>query len=103
MATGAERVNPSVCKKPPDQVKTTRLSIVAGILCFAVCIMSSDGVAFAETKVLQGFTLIDGNGRRPVSPAAMIVTDGRIQWVGSKAQLKMPAGAETIDLTGKFV
>jgi imidazolonepropionase-like amidohydrolase len=69
-------------------------------VCLAACCA---GAAFAETKVLQGFTLIDGNGRRPVSPAAMIVTDGRIQWVGAQAQLKKPAGAETIDLSGKFV
>jgi imidazolonepropionase-like amidohydrolase len=76
------------------------------INCFlsAVCLFAcSAGAAFAETKVLQGFTLIDGNGHRPVSPAAMIVADGRIQWVGPQAKLKMPAGTETIDLTGKYV
>ena len=33
----------------------------------------------------------------------MIVDNGRITWVGPAAQLKAPAGAETIDLTGKFV
>ncbi len=70
------------------------------IACLAAC---TAGAGFAETKVLQGFTLIDGNGRRPVSPAAMIVNDGRIQWVGPQSQLKMPAGAESIDLTGKYV
>ncbi len=61
------------------------------------------GGAFAETKVLEGFTLMDGNGHKPVANAAMIIIDGRIKWVGSKSQLKMPAGAETIDLTGKYV
>ena len=59
--------------------------------------------AFAETKVFSGFTLIDGNGGAPVSNAAIIVTNGKITWTGTKAGLKVPSGAEAIDLTGKFV
>src|SRR5437016_13784686 len=57
----------------------------------------------AEVKVFKGFTLIDGSGRPPVAAAAMIVDSGRIQWAGQAAKLKAPAGAETIDLSGKFV
>jgi imidazolonepropionase-like amidohydrolase len=57
----------------------------------------------AETKVLKNFTLIDGNGGAPVSNAAMIIDNGRISWIGPASQLKAPAGAETTDLTGKFV
>src|SRR6266853_3944689 len=57
----------------------------------------------AEVKVFKGFTLIDGSGRAPVTDAAMIVDNGRIHWVGQTATLKAPAGAETIDLSGKFV
>jgi imidazolonepropionase-like amidohydrolase len=59
--------------------------------------------AHAEVKVLRNFTLIDGTGRAPVANAAMIVDSGRITWVGPAAQLKTPANAETVDLTGKFV
>jgi imidazolonepropionase-like amidohydrolase len=57
----------------------------------------------AEVKVLQGFTLIDGTGRAPAANSAMVVTDGRITWVGPTAQLKAPAGAEIVELRGKFV
>jgi len=57
----------------------------------------------AEVKVLKNFTLIDGTGRPPVAESAMIVNDGRITWIGRTAVLKAPAGAETADLTGKFV
>src|SRR5262252_3904531 len=57
----------------------------------------------AEVKVFKGFTLIDGSGRAPVAAAAMIVDGGKIQWAGPAAQLKAPAGAETVDLSGKFV
>ena len=57
----------------------------------------------AEIKVLKNFTLIDGTGKAPVANAAMIVDSGKITWVGTVAQLKAPAGAETIDLAGKYV
>jgi imidazolonepropionase-like amidohydrolase len=59
--------------------------------------------AFAEVNVYKNFTLIDGNGKAPVANAAMIVDNGRIKWVGTSANLKAPAGSNTIDLTGKFV
>jgi len=59
--------------------------------------------AAAETKVLENFTLIDGTGRTPLPKTGMIVVDGRIQWVGPMAKLKTPAGAERLNLTGKFV
>ena len=57
----------------------------------------------AEIKVFEHFTLIDGNGGAPRRDSAMIVDNGRIQWVGPEASLKAPPGAENIDLTGKFV
>jgi imidazolonepropionase-like amidohydrolase len=57
----------------------------------------------AEVKLLKNFTLIDGTGRAPMPAAAMIIDNGRIQWVGPVAQLKTPAGAQTTDLAGKFV
>jgi len=57
----------------------------------------------AETKVLKNFTLIDGNGGAPLASAAMIIDNGRISWIGSASELKAPGGAETVDLTGKFV
>ena len=59
--------------------------------------------AFAESKVFSGFTLIDGNGGTPLADAAMIVTDGKISWVGTKANLKAPKDATVIDLKGKYI
>ena len=56
-----------------------------------------------EIKVLRNFTLIDGSGRPPLASAAMILDGGRIVWVGPVAQLKAPAGAQTVDLAGKYV
>jgi len=39
----------------------------------------------------------------PRAGSAMVVTDGRIRWVGPQSNLKAPAGAQRVDLTGKYV
>lgn len=57
----------------------------------------------AETLVLRNFTLIDGTGRTPVPNSVMVITDGRIQSIGAQASAKVPPGAQTRDLGGKFV
>ena len=58
----------------------------------------------AETRVFQGFTLIDGTGKAPLADAAMVITDGRITYVGPKKSMKLPAGKpEVIELAGKYV
>ena len=59
--------------------------------------------AWAETKLLENFTLIDGSGGAPVTNAALLVVDGKIQYAGPKSGVKAPAIAERLDLTGKFV
>ena len=69
----------------------------------AALFLSFAAFAAAESTVLQGFTLIDGAGRDPLPQAAMIVTDGRVQWVGPQSSLKSPAGAQTVKLDGKFI
>jgi imidazolonepropionase-like amidohydrolase len=79
--------------------KRPSLEVVAALV-FALLWASS---LHAEVKVLKNFTLIDGTGRPSVAESSMIVNDGRITWIGRTAQLKAPAGAETVDLTGKFV
>jgi imidazolonepropionase-like amidohydrolase len=56
-----------------------------------------------DTLVLKDFTLIDGTGKPPVPHAGMIVTGGRITWIGPVGQLKAPKGATVVALTGKYV
>jgi imidazolonepropionase-like amidohydrolase len=56
-----------------------------------------------DTLVLTGFSLIDGTGRPTAPNSAMTIEEGRINWVGPAAELKAPAGATTVDLTGKYV
>jgi len=73
-----------------------RLSFVSVLLAFAIS-------ASAEVKVFKGFSLIDGTGAPAKSNQAMIVTDGRISWLGPTSQLKAPSGAEVVDLSGRYV
>src|SRR5439155_25984181 len=58
---------------------------------------------FAETTVFKHFTLIGGAGGAPVANAGMVIVDGRIQWVGPASDLKAPAGAQSIDVSGKYM
>lgn len=59
----------------------------------------------AQPSVLAivGATVIDGNGGAPLADAVVLVADGRISAVGSRASTRVPAGAQTIDGAGKFV
>src|SRR6202163_2530444 len=59
--------------------------------------------SFAEVKALKNFTLIDGSGGPAIGGAGMLIDNGRISWIGSAQRLNAPAGADVIDLTGKFV
>ena len=59
--------------------------------------------ALAETTVLTHVTVIDGTGAAAQADSAIVMTDGKITYVGPMAGLKAPAGAKTEDLSGKFV
>jgi imidazolonepropionase-like amidohydrolase len=76
-----------------------RIGKTAGV----VGLLLGASLLHGEIRVLKNFTLIDGSGRPPLAGAGMIVNAGRIVWVGPVAQLHAPAGAETIDLAGKYV
>jgi imidazolonepropionase-like amidohydrolase len=53
--------------------------------------------------VIQGGTLIDGNGGAPVPNAVVVVQGNRIAAVGRAGQVQVPQGAEVIDASGKYV
>lgn len=59
---------------------------------------------WAETRLLENATLIDGTGRPPVPNSTVLIVDGRIKYAGPKAGLRTPPrGAERIDLKGKYI
>src|SRR5882724_2055253 len=55
------------------------------------------------TLVVEGGTLIDGNGGPPVTDALIIVQGNRITNVSRKGQAPYPAGAQVIRADGKFI
>jgi len=72
-------------------------------LALLLCLAFAAAPARAEVRVLRGFTLIDGTGAAAVANSAMIIDAGRIKWVGPVSALKVPAGAEIVNLTGRYV
>lgn len=74
------------------------ISLIASLIALA-----TPSAAAAESTVLRNFTLIDGTGRAPVAGQGLIITDGKLRWVGPAAKLNIPAGAAIEDLNGKYV
>jgi imidazolonepropionase-like amidohydrolase len=63
----------------------------------------SASAAHAQAVVLEHFTLIDGTGRAPVADQSLVMTDGRITWVGPAQKLSAPKTASREDLRGKYL
>jgi len=76
----------------------------AGLAAFAVDRPSAGQAATsAGMKAFVGARLIDGSGKPAVENAALIARDGRVEAVGPASEVKTPAGAQTINLAGKFI
>jgi imidazolonepropionase-like amidohydrolase len=73
-----------------------------------ICLLMS-AVAWSQPKsqpkpiLFEGARLILGDGLAPIESSAFIVENGRFTSVGRKGDLRLPAGATRVDLTGKTV
>src|SRR5438128_1389207 len=56
----------------------------------------------AAVLVIEGGTLIDGNGGAPVRDVQIVVQGNKITRIGRKGQAP-PAGAQVINADGKFI
>jgi imidazolonepropionase-like amidohydrolase len=54
-----------------------------------------------DLRALFGARIIDGTGKAPVEKATLVVRNGRIEAVGPS--VKVPAGAQRIDASGKTI
>ena len=72
-------------------------------ICFAVAFLAAAAITSAQNSVIviRGVTLIDGTGRGSVPNATVVIEGNTITDVGPQA--KAPAGARTIDGTGKYL
>ncbi len=54
-------------------------------------------------KAFVGATVMDGTDSPPIENAVLVVQDGRVKALGTVNDLDVPPGAETIDVSGKFI
>ena len=59
--------------------------------------------AAAQIRAFTGATVIDGNGGKPIVNGVVLVNGTRIEAVGPAARVSIPAGAERIDVSGKYI
>lgn len=62
-----------------------------------------EGQTTGAILALTGATLIDGTGRDPMEDSVVVAEGSSILEVGKRDQIRIPAGAEVIDVRGKTV
>jgi len=72
-------------------------------LCLAFLLCGASLPALAQVTVIQGGTLIDGNGGAPVANSVVVIEGNRITDVGTAGSVNIPQGATVIDATGKWI
>ncbi|HEX3485448.1 MAG TPA: hypothetical protein VHT51_10335, partial [Micropepsaceae bacterium] len=83
-------------------------SVVALLLGSATAIGLSTATPVAgqgqgQALVIQGGTLIDGNGGQPLANSVIVIQGNRIVAVGRAGQVQIPAGAQIVNAAGKWV
>ncbi len=59
--------------------------------------------AQGQALVIQGGTLIDGNGGAPIANSVIVIQGNQITAAGPAAQVQVPAGAQVVNAAGKFI
>ena len=57
----------------------------------------------AGVLVIEGGTLIDGNGGPPVQNSLILIRGNKIETVSRKGQIAIPTGATVIKADGKYI
>ena len=70
-------------------------------LCVALTL--SPLTALAATVAFSGATVIDGTGAPPIRDGVVVVRDGRITAVGPRSRVRIPAGAQRVNVAGKTI
>jgi hypothetical protein len=84
-----------------------KLLVTASLLATAAAVAVGAGHVAAQGQaqalVIQGSTLIDGNGGQPVANSVIVIQGNRITAVGRAGQVQVPAGAQVINAAGKWI
>src|SRR5688572_21215042 len=85
----------------------SRRMIAAGLVLSGLLVITgASSTATAQTPgvtIYEGARIIVGDGSAPIENGAFVVDGGRITQVGRSGQIKVPAGAARVNLTGKTV
>jgi imidazolonepropionase-like amidohydrolase len=81
--------------------KSPSVTLIACL--FLIFLLTVEAQQPAAVTVFEGARLIAGDGSAAIEDSAFIVQNGRFTAVGKKGQLKAPASAARVDLTGKTV
>jgi len=81
----------------------TRFQTRSNLLAVVVAALSAAGTAQTRALVLDHVRIIDGSGAEPIENGRVVIEGERIVHVGSAATVGVPAGAETVDLSGRSV
>ncbi|HEY7392789.1 MAG TPA: amidohydrolase family protein [Bryobacteraceae bacterium] len=73
--------------------------ILTGSLILAAAAAAQQG----NTILFEGARLIVGDGSAPIENSAFLIENNKFSRIGKKGELKPPAGAVRVDLTGKTV
>jgi len=76
---------------------TSTLALI-GFLLVSLAAFANDG-----TVAFVGATIIDGTDAEPLPDGVLVITDGRIRSVGPRSEVSLPAGADVIDVSGKYI
>ena len=80
-----------------------RLTLIACLMGAAAAAVDAQRGAPSSILYFQGARLITGESRPPIDDAAVIVEGDRVTQVGSRASLRVPAGATVIDVRDKTI
>ena len=76
---------------------------VAGLLLAGLALASGMGQAAGRPVAFVGATVIDGTGAAPVEDAVLLVEDGRVVALGTRAEVRIPGDASRIDLRDRWI
>ena len=83
-------------------MRILKLAACAGVLSWGMALVGAQRGAGGAT-LFEGARVVVGDGSAPIESGALLVENGQILKVGKKGEVRPPAGATRVDLTGKTI